>query len=258
MKNAVVPAIALALALASTACGRGLQAPEELPPDNRDPVTHTFITPFSREQAKRGGHTWDPAWDQTIVAALPGRMLSNDVPGDVEQACPRFYKLSVEQKAVFWAYFVQSVAVGESDLDPAAYYLEDQQPLSRVTGQHNYSQGLLQLSYGDAPSYGCGFDWDKDKEQLTIHSDDHTISGLKNPALTINDPKANLECGVRILDRQLFDDRPGNHAPHSVFTRGRSYYWSTLRVRDEGTEPNRYDLVMKQLREGVPYFCGRL
>ncbi|HTY83789.1 MAG TPA: hypothetical protein VMB19_06205, partial [Silvibacterium sp.] len=63
--------------------------------------------------------------------------------------------------------------------------------------------------YMDADRYGCNFDWDTDK----------TLP-LKDPARTILQPQNNLECGVKILDNQLF-------VLHKPLLSSTSY-WSTL------------------------------
>jgi hypothetical protein len=233
-------------------------------PDNIDPITHSYLTPYARQQLTLGadGRPWNPEWDAIIMAAIPADMLSRDVPKDVTQACPRFFELTPEQKKLFWAYFFQCVSVAESGLSPVSYMREND--WSEVTGQYNYSQGLLQLSYGDKGGHGCAFDWTGDKKLLTINAN-HTISGLSNAKLSINDPRNNLECGVKVLHHQLLDARPGNTAPHSLFThydaryRG-GYYWSTLNARDPKLfpKPNGYDTVMMQLKYGVPTFCGLL
>jgi len=91
-------------------------------------------------------------------------------------------------------------------------------------------QGLLQLAYMDADRYGCDFDWDKDKDLP-----------MKDPARTILQPKNNLECGVKILDNQLF-------ALNKPLLSSTSY-WSTLQP---GTVSYR---VFRKQMTNVPAAC---
>ena len=100
-----------------------------------------------------------------------------------------------------------------------------------VSGRAVRSEGLLQLTYEDQTRYGCDFDWDADK-------------GLKadDPAKTILQPKNNLECGVKILDKQIIEERKP--------LLSRSGYWSTLRP---GTVS--YRVFAKQMTN-VPAACG--
>lgn len=200
-----------------------------------DPDTGTYLTPQARANKKRGKHMWNPEWDAIIQAALPPRMLSNEVPTDVTAACPRFFQLSTDQMKTFWAYFFQALAVPESGFDHKQRYVERKiQGVDRVTRKSIVSEGLLQLSYQDAPYHGCEFDYKAD-QALTD----------KSKVKTIHDPKRNLECGVKIFYKQLF----GAKTPRSVFTSGKFYYWSVLVRGSSG-----HTAVMKQLR-GVPAFC---
>ena len=99
-----------------------------------------------------------------------------------------------------------------------------------VTKKTVRQQGLLQLAYMDADRYGCDFDWEKDKGLP-----------LKDPARTILQPKNNLECGVKILDNQLFS----LNKPLVTSTS----YWSTLQPRTVS-----YRVFAKQMTN-VPTAC---
>jgi hypothetical protein len=100
-----------------------------------------------------------------------------------------------------------------------------------VTGRAVRSSGLLQLTYEDEKRYGCDFDWENDKK-LQVH----------DPAKTILQPKNNLECGVKILDKQIIEQ----HKP----LLSHSGYWSTLRPGGES-----YRVFVKQMTN-VPAACG--
>jgi hypothetical protein len=200
-----------------------------------DPDTGTYLTPQARINKRRGKRMWSPEWDEFIKNALPAKMLSGSVPRDVRDACPRFFELSDSEKKTFWAYFFQSIAVPESGFNYADRYREKGIPgVDPVSGKPNVSEGLLQLSYQDAKYHGCDFDWKADQ----------ALKGTGEIA-SIHDPKRNLECGVKILYKQLFSI----YAPRTLFTSSRFYYWSVLVRGSAG-----YSRVMKQL-EGVPSFC---
>lgn len=169
-------------------------------------------TPIAVKKIELGQSSWDPAWDKIIEEALPASMLSSQVPRDVRRFCPRFYTMGNADKRAFWAYFFQAMAGAEASLDPTTRVRHTEPEVAvkdEVTGRLIRSQGLLQLTYEDQKRYGCDFDWDVDKR---LRPDD--------PAKTILQPKNNLECGVKILAKQIID----MHKP--LFSR--SGYWSTL------------------------------
>ncbi|MFT4111214.1 hypothetical protein [Silvibacterium sp.] len=192
----------------------------------KPPVKPAPPTPIDVKKSELGQSTWDPAWDRYVEEALPPAMLSNAVPRDVRQFCPRFYQMSELDKKAFWAYFFQAVAGTEAGLNPdtrvrhteAAVAVKD-----GVTGRAVRSEGLLQLTYEDADRYSCDFDWPRDK---TLPPND--------PAKTILQPKNNLECGVKILAHQILDQHKGLISQSS--------YWSTLQP---GTVP--YHTFVKQM-----------
>ena len=93
------------------------------------------------------------------------------------------------------------------------------------------SQGLLQLTYEDQKRYGCDFDWDADRK---LKADD--------PEKSILQPKNNLECGVKILTKQIID----LHKP----LLSNSGYWSTLRRGNPD-----YRMFAKQMTN-PPAACG--
>jgi hypothetical protein len=169
-------------------------------------------TPIAVKKIELGEDGWDPAWDKIIEEALPASMLSARVPHDVRRFCPRFYAMGNADKRAFWAYFFQAMAGAEASLDPTTRVRHTEPEVAvrdAVTGRAVRSQGLLQLTYEDEMRYGCDFDWKTDRK---LTPDD--------PEKTILQPKNNLECGVKILERQIIN----MHKP--LFSR--SGYWSTL------------------------------
>jgi hypothetical protein len=195
------------------------------------PVPHT---PIDKKAAELGETTWNPEWSRIVAQALPPSLLSNRVPRDVRQFCPRFYVMTNAQKRTFWAYFFQALAGAEAGLNPVATVRhtepklahEEHVPVTKVR-----TEGLLQLTYADRQRYGCPFDEVADRG---LPADD--------PARTILQPKNNLVCGVAILKNQIID----LHRP-IVWSNS---YWATLRP---GTFS--YHLFAKQMIN-PPATCG--
>jgi hypothetical protein len=192
-------------------------------------------TPIDTKRAELGGERWDPEWDKIVQLALPPEMLSHRVPHDVRRFCPRFYEMAEADKRAFWAYLFQALAGAEAGLKPTTRVRHTEPEVAvtdKVTGRQVRSEGLLQLTYEDQKRYGCEFDWDRDR---TLKAND--------PAKTILQPKNNLECGVKILEKQIIDQR-------KPLLSG-SGYWSTMRP---GTVS--YRVFAKQMTN-VPGACGR-
>lgn len=169
-------------------------------------------TPIDAKKIELGGSTWNPQWDVIVEDALPPSMLSRQVPRDVRRYCPRFYGMSDADKRAFWAYFFQALAGAEAGLNPTSHVLHTQPALDvrdEVSHATVRSEGLLQLTYEDEKRYGCNFDWEVDRKLSP-----------GDPARTILQPKNNLGCGVKILTRQIIDNR------EPLFSR--LSYWSTL------------------------------
>ena len=191
-------------------------------------------TPIDAKKAELGGKTWNPEWDATVEKAIPPEMLTRQVPRDVRRFCPRFYDMSEADKRAFWAYFFQALAGAEAGLNPTtrAHHTEPEVSVpDSVTGMSGRTEGLLQLTYADAQRYGCNFDWQADRKLKA-----------NDPNNTILLPKNNLECGVKILDKQIIEQ----HRP-LLYRQG---YWSTL-------QPGRpsYRVFAKEMTN-PPLACG--
>lgn len=170
-------------------------------------------TPLDTKKIELGSSKlWQPQWDTIVENALPPSLLSNQVPRDVRRFCPRFYTMSDADKRAFWAYFFQALAAAEAGLNPTSHVrhpVSADYAIDEVTHQHVRCEGLLQLTYEDERRYGCNFDWEADRKLK-----------LGDPARSILQPQNNLDCGVKILTRQIID----NHQP--LFSR--QSYWATL------------------------------
>lgn len=182
-------------------------------PPSQPEIKAVPATPIAEEKADLGTQTWNPDWNRIVEQALPPEMLSARVARDVRPFCPRFNAMSDGDKRAFWAYFFQALAGAEAGLVPTADVRHTDPQVAvidTVTKRMVRSEGLLQLTYMDAPRYGCDFDWDKDKQLPE-----------RDPAKTILQPMNNLTCGVKILDNQLIAQRKP--------LLSQSGYWSTLR-----------------------------
>lgn len=191
-------------------------------------------TPINTKRAEIGGPMWDPTWDKIVEEALPPAMLSSQVPRDVRRFCPRFYGMTEVDKRAFWAYFFQALAGAEAGLKPTTRVRHTEPEVAvkdQVTGRPVRSSGLLQLTYEDQKRYGCDFDWEADRKLKA-----------EDPAKTILQPKNNLECGVKILEKQIIV----MHKPLLA----RTGYWSTLRPGGAS-----YRVFAKQMTN-VPAACG--
>ena len=222
----------LAIAVLATGCEKTQPPPATAPAPAMKPAPPT---PIDEKRAEIGGPMWDPAWDKIVEQALPPELLSTEVDRDVRPFCPRFDTIDEADKRAFWAYFFQALAGAEGGLKPTARAHHSQaamQVKDKVTGMQGRTEGLLQLTYEDKNRYGCDFNWDTDRK---LKADD--------PERTILQPTKNLECGIKILDRELIQQ----HKP----LLSRTEYWSTLRP---GTSS--YRVFLKQMAN-APAACGR-
>jgi hypothetical protein len=233
---AMTTVLAAGSALFTSGCARhdAQAAVHPAPQPQTPPVKAAPATPIDAKRVELGGPRWDPQWDVIVEKALPEEMLSANVPRDVRHFCPRFYTMSELNRRAFWAYFFQALAGAEAGLNPDTRVRHTEPAVAvtdEVTGRAVRSEGLLQLTYEDQKRYGCDFNWDADRKLP-----------VKDPAKTILQPKNNLECGVKILDRQIVDQHKGIVSPTS--------YWSTLQP---GTIS--YRVFVKQMTN-PPLACG--
>ncbi len=124
-------------------------------------------------------------------------------PSDVHEFCPNYANLSKAQKKNFWVYLLSSMTEFESGHRPETSY---QEAFNDAKGNPVISRGLLQLSIESANAYGCGF----------------------ATAQEIHDPKKNLSCGLRILNRWVGNDQRLAGRINNKWLGG-ARYWSVLR-----------------------------
>ncbi|MFN7453499.1 MAG: hypothetical protein ACK5RO_02440 [Pseudobdellovibrionaceae bacterium] len=129
---------------------------------------------------------------------------------DVLSFCPRFYSLNRQERIEFWGYLFSVISKYESNHNPSARTLEENR-WDAITGGPLYSEGLLMLSYQDRQSVpGCRFD----------HRADQRLAAT-DLRRSILQPKNNLECGVRIMARQL--------KKHDRIVIGSGAYWGVIK-----------------------------
>jgi hypothetical protein len=128
-------------------------------------------------------------------------------PRDIEDYCPNWKNLDLENRRAFLTVFITAIAKWESNFNPQDFYKEGR---NDSTGRPVISRGLLQLSVQSARSYGC------DVDEVTLH-----------------DPRLNLSCGVSILNKWVqLDNYLGSSVPlgnGQLGHYGGGRYWSVLR-----------------------------
>ena len=229
--------LVVAFAIFLAGCGKREEAHATAPSGPvAPPMKPAPATPILAKKVELGQEThWNIEWDKIVELAIPPEMVSRQVPRDVRRFCPRFYEMQEEDKRAFWAYFFQALAGAEAGLKPTTRVRHTEPEVAvvdKVSGRMVRSEGLLQLTYEDQERYGCDFDWEHDK---TLPAND--------PGKTILQPKNNLECGVKILDKQIIDQKKPLLSS--------SGYWSTLRP---GTVS--YRVFAKQMTN-VPLACKK-
>ncbi len=138
-----------------------------------------------------------------------GKGLLQAVPNDIETYCPNYEDASRQERLAFWSGFISSLSHFESNHKSDVWY---QERFNDAKGNPVVSRGLLQISIESGNGYGCGL-----KNQKQLH-----------------DPKTNISCGVRILNRwvgqrdQVISDREGWWIFEGSWL-GAARYWSPFR-----------------------------
>lgn len=145
------------------------------------------------------------AWNKITYDGITelGPSLISRTPADINKFCPNFEALEDDGKKLFWISLISAMSRYESFFDPDVFFQED---FNNGKGEPVISRGLLQLSSESARGYGC---------PVEIEADLH-------------DPKINLECTVRILNRWV--ERDGVISDNiDGDWKGGARYWSVLR-----------------------------
>jgi len=148
-----------------------------------------------------------PDWSGPIATALAqaGAGLAAAQPADIADYCPGYAGLDPDQRQRFWSDFVSVLVDRESGGDAErtrfrAYDIDAGRPV--------FARGLLQISIESSQhaDYACG---------------------LSSPG-ELNDPIANLDCGVRILARRIEADGAIAGRADGAW-RGAARAWPSLR-----------------------------
>lgn len=157
------------------------------------------------DYAAWSAHNEDGSWTRAAEYAVGNSDLPKLQPADIQQFCPQYARLPVQQRKQFWVGLLSAMSGPESNFRPASFY---QERFRDRKGKPVVSRGLLQISQESANQqrYGCD---------------------IRHPSL-LHDPVINLACGVRILSLWVKRDRliasPADSEP-----KGGGRYWSTLR-----------------------------
>jgi hypothetical protein len=135
------------------------------------------------------------AWTTHTLATLKPHLAELHTASDIATFAPNYGIATDEEKLAIWGELVSALALKESSWNPCDRYLEKGMGTDPVTGEHVYSEGLLQLSYQDTEGNSelkKLFDWEQDKK---LKRDDCSK--------TILDPLRNLTGGIAILVNQV-------------------------------------------------------
>lgn len=172
-------------------------------PPKPDPIT----PPAPSGEGEILDKGWSPDYTKYIISHLTPAMLAFPAPS----FCPKFNSLSSAQHLDFWAAILESTAYPESGFDRFNRYIETGiSGKDPVTGKTVESDGLLQVSYGDASCRGL-FDYPSDQSKPVKQ-------------WSIFNPYKNLQCGIQIWDGLI---KHYGNGPSLRSIGG--HYWSTVR-----------------------------
>jgi len=200
-----------------TACGENSPAPSDI--NELDKVSNEFSsdTVLSEDEGNETfamdwpSFDWDNKhqdylyWNEVTYEAITdlGSSLISRRPSDINSFCPNYSDLNVDEKTMFWISLLAAMTRYESFYDPDVFF---QEGFNDSQGRPIISRGLLQLSVESARGYGCPIPQAED----------------------LHDPKINLECGVKILDRWVGRDGLISGKVSGRW-RGGARYWAVLR-----------------------------
>lgn len=188
-----------------------------VPPPNTPSKTTPTPTPTLPPARALGAISWEAghperkAWSDLVASVVREEAVRFSKVTDMHRFCPKFSALDYDRKVQAWVELFSAISKFESDWSPVSRMKETTMGNDPITGLSVYSEGLLQLSYQDkvwAPY--CAFDWAADSKLAAT-----------DPKKTILDPLKNLDCGVRIMARQI--ERRGKIALES------GVYWAVIK-----------------------------
>ena len=176
--------------------------PEE--PVSEEPETHEklIFIEMDWDSHSENAYQWS-VWTYEALEELGGDLLAQR-PSDVLEFCATYDELDLEEKKMFWIRLISVMTRYESFFDPSVQY---QEAFDDQNGDPIVSRGLLQLSIESGRGYGC----ELENEQA------------------LHDPKTNLRCGVRILNRWIGRDGVISLKDGTTW-KGGARYWAVLRT----------------------------
>ena len=185
------------------------QTPPIKPSEIYQPNSSVIYTPSQPQYLQtfwshlQEGDKWTYFTQRAI--AKYGQGLLSSTPRDVVEYCPRYPELTKIQRGDFWVDLISKLAYFESSYNPQTSYVE---LFYDNNGKPVVSRGLLQISKESAngANYRCGIENERD----------------------LHDPKTNLECGVRILNKWVTNDGVIAGKEGDKW-RGAARYWSPFR-----------------------------
>ena len=155
-------------------------------------------------------HIKNQEWTNLVLDTLDfhGHEMMLKTPKDILNFTTSKFNTPISRKQ-FYVALISCMAKYESGFKPEEKYTEN---FRGQDGQFIISRGLLQISGSSGRAYGC----DIPKDHFAV----------------LHDPKINLECGMRILNRWL--DRDGSisllgGSTESPKWLGGARYWAVLR-----------------------------
>jgi hypothetical protein len=145
-------------------------------------------------------------WNDIVLNALDlyGQgMLTTKSVKDGKQFCANFDSLTRDDRKAFYLMMISAMARYESSFKTESQYKES---FKDENGENIISRGLLQISKGSSRYYDCGI----------------------TDAQMLHDPKMNLECGVRILNKWIVKDECLACRENEKWLGG-ARYWAVLR-----------------------------
>lgn len=173
-------------------------------------ITENFVETKSLELPTKYVAAWDSVknqtWTDTTLVALEkfGKDLILITPKDISSFTKSKFD-TPEKRKQFYVSLISCMSKYESSFDTLSYYTEK---FPDNTGARVVSRGLLQISGESAIGYSCEVP--------------------KNNYMILHDPKINLECGVRILNRWIKKDLVLSSYVGERWIGG-ARYWAVLR-----------------------------
>lgn len=156
-------------------------------------------------------------------------LIKLDSAQDTHLFCPQYDRLTKLQKVNFWGALISGMTRYESSYKPTTRLIEQGLGNDAVTGRQVTSEGLLQLSYSDSKYHSfCRMDWSKDRKKKDT-----------DPTKTIFDPYINLECGLKILSKQI--------SRHGKIVIDSGAYWSVIKSGHRNEKVSEISSIVQRL-----------